>query len=98
MRLLLTGAVVWRSLFVPAVVSAFFWIGLDIFAAVYFSSSITTDSRLYGQIGVVFDLLTWFIAIASVVILGPLTAQVFRDRRAGESSARTPERPVEVAG
>jgi membrane protein len=50
--------------------TALFWLGLELFSTVYFSATIISDSRLYGTIGVVFSLLTWFIAIGAVVVLG----------------------------
>ena len=40
------------------------------FSAIYFSPAIISDSRLYGTIGVVFTLLTWFIAIGAVIVPG----------------------------
>ena len=87
MHLLLCGEVPWRELFLPAVVTAVFWIGLQRFAALYFSSTITTDMRLYGNIGVVFSLLTWFIAVAAVVVLGALAGDIWQRRRAERSGS-----------
>jgi len=81
MHFLLAGAVAWRPLRLPAVVTAVFWTGLEGFAALYFSSTITSDSRLYGTIGVVFSLVTWFIAMAAVVVLGAVTGDVWQQRR-----------------
>jgi membrane protein len=49
----------------------------------YFSSTIISDSRTYGAIGAVFSILTWFIAIGAVIILGAVTGVVWEDRRAG---------------
>ena len=43
---------------------------LGVFASFYLSSTIISNSRLYGTIGVVFDLLTWFFAIGGVLMLG----------------------------
>jgi membrane protein len=70
MHFLLAGRVAWRRLARPALVTGVFWIGLAGFSAAVFSSTIVSDSRLYGTIGVVFTLLTWFIAIGAVVVLG----------------------------
>lgn len=80
MHLLLVGQVGWRPLVLPAVLSAVFWLGLEVFSAFYFSSTITSDSRLYGTVGVVFSLLTWFMAIAVVVVLGALVGHVCQER------------------
>jgi membrane protein len=63
MHFLLAGRVPWRRLIHAAVLTALLWIGLELFSSVYFSAAIISDSRLYGTIGVVFTLLTWFIAI-----------------------------------
>jgi len=98
MYLLLAGAVPWRHLLVPALSSAVFWVGLSIFAEIYFSSSIVTDSRLYGKVGAVFDLLTWFVAIAAVVILGALSGEILQERRARSASAQARKQPEPVGG
>jgi len=70
MHFLLAGRVSWRRLIRPAIATALLWIGLELFSLVYFSSSIISDSRLYGTIGVVFSLMVWFIAIGAVIVLG----------------------------
>jgi membrane protein len=70
MHFLLAGRVSWRLLVRPAIVTALLWIVLDVFASVYFSKELVSDSRLYGPIGVVFSLMTWFIAIGAVILLG----------------------------
>jgi membrane protein len=82
MHLLLAGSVSWCHLLVPAMTSAVFWVGLSIFARIYFSSSVLTDTQLYGKVGAVFDLLTWFVAIAAVVILGALSGELVQERQA----------------
>lgn len=81
MHFLLHGRRPWRTLVVPAIATAVFWLGLEGFAALYFSATITSDSRLYGSVGVIFSLLTWFIAIAAVVSLGALAGDVLQQRR-----------------
>lgn len=80
MHLLLAGQVRWRRLLLPALVSAVFWLALEAFAAFYFSLTIDNDSRLYGTVGVVFSLLTWFMAIAAVVVLGALIGHTWQER------------------
>ena len=102
MHLLLCGQLPWRRLLVPALVTAVLWLGLEGFAALYFSSTITSDSRLYGQVGVVFSLLTWFIAIAAVMVLGALAGDVWQRRRhradaAVVTAAPPPDGVVEAA-
>lgn len=80
MHFLLAGQLPWRRLLLPAVLSAVLWLCLEVFAALYFSSTIASDSRLYGTVGVVFSLLTWFMAVALVVVLGALIGQMWQER------------------
>jgi membrane protein len=51
--------------------------GLGVLASVYFSSTVVSDGRLYGTIGVVFTLVTWFIAIGAVLTLGAVVGLVW---------------------
>ena len=81
MHFLLAGNVPWARLRLPAAVTATLWLALEGLAALYFSSTITSDSRIYGTIGVVFSLLTWFIAIAAVILIGAVTGEVWQQRR-----------------
>ena len=60
------------------------------FAAFYFSSTIVSDSKTYGTIGVTFTLVTWFIAIGAVLTLGTVVGAVWQRRR--EATA-DPARP-----
>ena len=94
MHFLLAGQRPWKMLIVPAVVTGLLWLALEAFAAIYFSSTITSDSRLYGNVGVIFSLLTWFIAIAAVVVLGALIGDVAQHRFA----ARHGRKDVSGAG
>jgi uncharacterized BrkB/YihY/UPF0761 family membrane protein len=48
MHFLQAGRVPWRRLLPAAVLTALLWIGLEVFSAVYLSSAIISDSRLYG--------------------------------------------------
>jgi hypothetical protein len=50
MHFLLAGRVRWRRLPRPAILTAFGWIGLELFSAAYFSPAIISDSRLYGPV------------------------------------------------
>ena len=89
MHLLLAGRVPWRRLIRAAALTALFWIGLELFSSVYFSATIISDSRLYGTIGVVFGLLTWFIAIGAVVALGAVAGAIWDQRKGGSGGIRT---------
>jgi membrane protein len=78
---LLAGALRWRQTFWAALTTGVFWIGLGVVAALYFSSSILSDRHLYGSIGVVFTLATWFIAMSAVILLGAAVGAVIAQRR-----------------
>jgi membrane protein len=80
---LLAGREPWRRVFRAALTTALFWVGLGAFSAVYFSSTITSDDKLYGVVGVVFDLVTWFIAVGAVLVLGAVVGAVWENRRSG---------------
>lgn len=86
---LLAGREPWRRLWSVALATGLFWIGLGVFASLYFSSTLVSDSRLYGAIGVVFTLVTWFIAMGAVITLGAVVGVLWLKRRAptGRSSA-----------
>jgi membrane protein len=54
---------------------------LGVSSKFYFSGTIISDSRTYGTIGAIFGLMTWFIAIGAVIILGAVAGAVWKDRR-----------------
>ena len=85
MHFLLAGRVPWRRLLPSAVLTGVFFAGLGIFSEFYFSSTIISDSRTYGTIGAVFSIMTWFIAIGAVIILGAVAGSVWEDRKAHTS-------------
>jgi hypothetical protein len=64
-----------------------------VFASFYFSSTIVFDSRLYGAIGVVFSLVTWFIAIGAVITLGAVVGVVWDNRKSGHNDRSRQGRP-----
>jgi len=78
---LLRGKESWRRLFPAGLATGFFWVGLGAFASVYFPSTLSTDNHLYGAIGVVFDLVTWFVAMGAVITLGALVGHTYVTRR-----------------
>jgi membrane protein len=59
-----------------------FFAGLGIFSKFYLSSTIVSDSRTYETIGAVFGILTWFVAIGAVIILGAVARATWEDRKA----------------
>src|SRR5205085_6893184 len=98
MHFLLARRTPWRVLIRPALVTAILWLALALFSSISLSSNIVSDSKLYGTIGVVFTLLTWFILIATVVVLGAALGAVWQDRRGqGSRAADSGARPSEVS-
>jgi len=81
MHFLLAGRMPWRRLLRPAVATALAWLGLGVFSSIYFSSTIVSDTKIYGTIGAVFTLLTWFIAIGAIIFLGAVAGATWQGRR-----------------
>jgi uncharacterized membrane protein SirB2 len=89
MHFLLAGRVRWRRLLPSAIATGLFFAGLGIFSKFYFSSTIIHDHRTYGSIGAIFGILTWFVAIGAVVILGAVAGSVWSDRSASRFAGTT---------
>jgi membrane protein len=81
MHFLLAGRVAWRTLLPSAIITGVFYGGLGEFSKFYFSDTIISDSKTYGTIGAIFGIMTWFIAIGAVIILGAVAGAVWADRR-----------------
>jgi len=81
MHFLLAGRVPWRRLLPSAIITGVFFGGLGVFSKFYFSETIISDSKTYGTIGEIFGIMTWFIAIGAVIILGAVAGVVWEDRR-----------------
>jgi membrane protein len=97
LHLLLRGKDPWGRLFPAALATGVFWVGLGAFASFYFSSTLVSDDHLYGAIGVVFTLGTWFIAMGAVIILGALVGRLWVTRR-GRSSIAEQNHRAPIAG
>jgi len=98
MHFLLAGRVPWRRLRPSAILTGVFFAGLGVFSKFYFSSTIISDSRTYGTIGAVFSIMTWFVAIGAVIILGAVAGAVWEDRKnplSGQSQVITSGHPGE---
>jgi membrane protein len=52
------------------------------------SGTIISDSKTYGTVGAIFGIMTWFIAIGAVIILGAVAGVVWEDRRNCRSRSR----------
>jgi membrane protein len=81
MHFLLAGRVPWRRLLPSAIITGVFFGGLGVFSKFYFSETIISDSKTYGTVGAIFGIMTWFIAIGAVIILGAVAGVVWEDRR-----------------
>jgi membrane protein len=80
MRFLLSGRITWRRLFPCAVVTGLCWLGMvGVFAATFSGMVISSYDR-YGPIGIVFDLLSYALAIGVVIILGAVGGLVWQER------------------
>ena len=81
MHFLLDGRVPWRTLLPSAVTTGVLFGGLGVFSKFYFSDTIISDNKTYGTIGAVFGIMTWFIAIGAVIILGAVAVAAWEDRK-----------------
>jgi membrane protein len=80
-RFLLHGHVSWHDVAPSALATALLWVVVAMLSSAYFSTMVIDDSKTYGSIGVVFSFLTWFILIASVIVLGAALGAVWLNRR-----------------
>lgn len=80
MRFLLGGRITWRRLFPCAVATGLCWLGMvAVFSATFSGMVISSDDR-YGPIGIVFDLLSYILAVGVVIILGAVVGIVWHER------------------
>jgi membrane protein len=80
MWFLLSGRVAWRRLFPCAVVTGLCWLGMvGVFSATFSGMVISSYDR-YGPIGIVFDILSYALAVGVVIILGAVTGLVWQER------------------
>jgi membrane protein len=87
MHFLLAGRVPWRSVIRPALVSGLLWVAFSVFSSKYFSVTVIDDSETYGPIGVAFTLLTWFIFVGFVVVLGAAFGAVWQQRTGRDAAS-----------
>jgi membrane protein len=80
MWFLLGGRVSWRRLFPCAVATGAFWLGMLAVFSVIFSGMVISYDQKYGPIGVVFGLMSFFIAIGVVIILGAAVGLMWQER------------------
>ena len=86
MWFLLAGRVPARHLFPGALATAICWVGMEAVFSLVFSSMVISNNDKYGSIGVVLSMMSWFIAIGVVIILGAVTGVVWRQREMSMSA------------
>jgi membrane protein len=79
MWLLLAGKLPWRELFPSALATGVCWVGMVVVFRLTMSSTIISDYRKYGPIGVVFAVMSLLIAIGVVLMLGALVGLAWRE-------------------
>lgn len=94
MRFLLGGRVTWRRLLPCAVATGLCWLGMVAVFSATFSGMVISSYDRYGPIGIVFDLLSYILAVGVVIILGAVAGLVWHERglsfRAAFGKSRRP--------
>jgi membrane protein len=80
MRFLLGGRVAWRRLLPSAVATGLCWLGMVAVFSATFSGMVISSYDRYGPIGIVFDLLSYIVAVGVVLILGAVVGIVWHER------------------
>jgi len=80
MRFLLGGRVTWRRLLPSAVATGLCWLGMVAVFSATFSGMVISSYDRYGPIGIVFDLLSYILAVGVVIILGAVAGIVWHER------------------
>ncbi len=80
MWFLLGGRVPWRKLVPCAVATGAFWLGMLVVFHLIFSGMVISYDQKYGPIGIIFGLMSFFIAIGVVIIRGAAVGLMWRDR------------------
>ena len=76
---LLGGRVPWRELVPGAVATGAFWLGMLVVFHFIFSGMVISYDEKYGPIGIIFALMSFFIAIGVVIILGAAVGLMWQD-------------------
>jgi len=80
MRFLLAGRIGWRRLFPSAVATGLCWLGMVAVFSATFSGMVISSYDRYGPIGIVFDIMSYLLAIGVVIILGAVAGIVWHER------------------
>ncbi|MFG2333991.1 YhjD/YihY/BrkB family envelope integrity protein [Streptomyces sp. NPDC048604] len=79
MWFLLGGGITWRRLLPCAVATSVCWVGMIAVFSAIFSDLIVSYNQRYGAIGTVFALMSFFIAIGVVLVLGAALGLVWTE-------------------
>ncbi|PVZ05396.1 YhjD/YihY/BrkB family envelope integrity protein [Actinomycetospora cinnamomea] len=94
-HLLLAGRIGWSRLLPGALLTGLGLVGLRLAAAVLLSPQITSHHRQYGPLGVVFVILSWFVAFGVVMLGGAVVGHFLAEgRRPAVASPRGDEAPA----
>jgi membrane protein len=89
---LLGGRISWRDSLPSAIATGVCWLGMVIVFSLVFSETVITSNKKYGPIGVTFGLLSYFIAIGVVLILGAVIGILWREARGAGQNGSPPDR------
>jgi membrane protein len=79
-HVLLLGQFGWRELFPVGVATGICLTGLSVVSSFAFSSSIVSNEKSYGPIGVVMTLLSYVIGLAVVLHIGAVAGRMWSER------------------
>ena len=80
--LLLGRRVRWRRLLPSAVLTAFGMTGVGIWSVIWMPHTLATSAAQFGVIGIGFAMLTWFVAVACVLVVATTGGAMIADRLA----------------
>ena len=78
--LLLGRRVPWRRLVAGAVLTAVGMTGVAIWSAIWMPHTIATSAKQYGVIGIGFAMLTWLVAVSTVLVVATTGGAMISDR------------------
>jgi membrane protein len=87
--LLLAGRVSWSIILPSAIATGVCWTGMYVIFHFVFSGSITSDYNKYGPIGVVFALMSYFIAVGVVMSIGAVFGIFWNERKLPDTTGAT---------
>jgi membrane protein len=92
MWLLLAGKMSWGELFPSALATGICFLGMEIVFRLTLSTTIVSDYKKYGSVGVVFAIMSLLIAVGVVIMLGAVLGVAWRERDKRRSTDRQQSR------